>query len=389
MSSAFVLSIILITIGILFVPFISKILRIPIAVGEIIYGMLIGKSILNLIPESQWLEFLSNFGFLLLMFLSGLEVNFTKIKSLALKEKLIVITIPIFVFLISFLLGNSFNLPAVASIAVGVISVGIVVSVLREKNLLDKYMGKILFLTGISGEIVSILILTVFSITFKFGLGMKTIINLLGIALYLLLARIILIFLRSFVWWYPNKMKFYFEKSPSEIGVRLSLAVMFALSAAATLINVEPILGAFIGGLIFSSTFRNTEIIEDKLSGISFGFLIPIFFIYVGIKFEIPEINVGFLKLVLTIIGLSFISKLIPSLLLTASGLTLRNSIASGFLLSAPLTLVVVTAEFGKSIGAIGNYEESALIMSAVIMGIFSPIVFSNLRGKDGEDYNP
>jgi Kef-type K+ transport system membrane component KefB len=389
MNHTFVVSIILITFGILFIPFISKILKIPVAVGEILYGMFIGESVLNVVSESQWLDFLSSFGFLLLMFLSGLEVNLSKIKALALREKFVVIVIPFLVFLVSFSFGDTFGLSKIESIAVGVISVGVVVTVLREKELLETKLGRILFLTGISGEILSITVLTVFSIVFKFGLSLKCAVNILEIILYLLLARIILVFLKSFVWWYPNRMKFYFEKSPSEIGVRLSLAVMFVLSAAATLINVEPILGAFIGGLIFSSTFRNTEIIEEKLSGISFGFLIPIFFIYVGIKFKIPEMNFQFLCLVLTIVALSYISKLIPSLLLTVSGLKLRNSIASGFLLSAPLTLVVVTAEFGKSIGAINSYEESALIMAAVIMGIFSPIIFSKLGGEPGESHNP
>jgi Kef-type K+ transport system membrane component KefB len=389
MNHTFVVSIILITFGILFIPFISKILKIPVAVGEILYGMFIGESVLNVVPESQWLDFLSSFGFLLLMFLSGLEVNLSKIKALALREKFVVIVIPFLVFLVSFSSGDTFGLSKIESIAVGVISAGVVVTVLREKELLETKLGRILFLTGISGEILSITVLTVFSIVFKFGLSLKCAVNILEIILYLLLARIILVFLKSFVWWYPNRMKFYFEKSPSEIGVRLSLAVMFVLSAAATLINVEPILGAFIGGLIFSSTFRNTEIIEEKLSGISFGFLIPIFFIYVGIKFKIPEMNFQFLCLVLTIVALSYISKLIPSLLLTVSGLRLRNSIASGFLLSAPLTLVVVTAEFGKSIGAINSYEESALIMAAVIMGIFSPIIFSKLGGEPGESHNP
>jgi len=255
-----------------------------------------------------------------------------------------------------------------------------VVAVLRENRILNSKLGRITFLTGISGEIVSIAVLTVFSILFKFGFGVKSIVSFLEIVIYLLLARILLSVLRSIVWWYPNRMRFYFEKSPSEMGARLSLAVMFILSAAATTINVEPILGAFLAGLIFSSTFRDVEIVEEKLTGIGFGFLIPIFFMYVGIKFNPPGIDLGFVKLVFTVVAMSYVSKLLPSILLKFAGISLRDAVSSGFLLSAPLTLVVVTAEFGRSMGALSEYQESALIFAAVLMGIVSPIVFNNMR---------
>ena len=49
---------------------------IPIVVGEILAGMLIGHSGLNIIEPSPILDFLAEFGFAYLMFLSGLEVNF-------------------------------------------------------------------------------------------------------------------------------------------------------------------------------------------------------------------------------------------------------------------------------------------------------------------------
>ncbi len=51
-------------------------LHLPIVVSEILAGIIIGKSGLNIVPESATLDFLAEFGFTLLMFLSGLEVNF-------------------------------------------------------------------------------------------------------------------------------------------------------------------------------------------------------------------------------------------------------------------------------------------------------------------------
>ncbi len=51
--------------------------RLPLVVGEILCGIMIGKSGFNLITPDPWLEFLSLFGFTYLMFLSGLEIDFS------------------------------------------------------------------------------------------------------------------------------------------------------------------------------------------------------------------------------------------------------------------------------------------------------------------------
>lgn len=62
------------------VPFLAgsfRRIQIPIVVGEILVGMIIGKSGLNLVHESSSLAFLAEFGFAFLMFLSGLEGDFT------------------------------------------------------------------------------------------------------------------------------------------------------------------------------------------------------------------------------------------------------------------------------------------------------------------------
>ncbi len=388
MSESSFLSILLISVGILFVPFLSKLLRIPVAVGEILYGIVIGKSLLNLVEPSQWLSFLSMFGFLLLMFIAGLEVKLKEINQLPLKSKLLYTLIPSLVFLLSFLIGKELHFNALISVAIGAISVGIVVSVLREKGLLSTPYGKTAFLVGIVGEVLSIGVLTFLSLYYEYGFGLDFWIGLGKLVLYLLVARIVLVFLKGFVWWYPDRFKFFFEKNPAEIGVRISLAVMFTLSVAASLINIEPIIGAFISGMIFATVFEETENIEEKLSGISFGFLIPIFFIYVGINFVMPHLDGHTVKLLALLVAASFGVKLLPSLLLILEGYPLREAAGAGALLSAPLTLVIVTAELGVKMGLIEHHTESILILLAIVTGIGAPTLFNLLLGRENESSN-
>jgi len=69
-------SLIIISLAVFIVPILSRYLKIPSIVGEILFGIAIGKSGLGLIMSGEWLSFLAHFGFLLLMFLSGFEIDF-------------------------------------------------------------------------------------------------------------------------------------------------------------------------------------------------------------------------------------------------------------------------------------------------------------------------
>jgi len=65
-----------------------KLAFIPVVVAEIIVGLVIGKSGFNLVQDDMWLETLSTLGFIFLMFLSGLEIDFSAFSGKKKKEKL-------------------------------------------------------------------------------------------------------------------------------------------------------------------------------------------------------------------------------------------------------------------------------------------------------------
>jgi Kef-type K+ transport system membrane component KefB len=92
-----------------------------------------------------------------------------------------------------------------------------------------------------------------------------------------------------------------------------------------------------------------------------------------------PEVNLDNVLLLGTLTLISFGAKVIPSLLLKFEGLKTKEALASGFLLSAPLTLVIVTAELGKELGVIDGHFESILVLLAIFTGILAPILFSLL----------
>jgi len=79
--SADILSLSVILLGILIAPLISTRLRLPVLVIEVIYGIIIGRSFLNIVTEIEWLTFFSFFGLVYLLFLAGLEIEFDELRS--------------------------------------------------------------------------------------------------------------------------------------------------------------------------------------------------------------------------------------------------------------------------------------------------------------------
>ncbi len=83
----------LFSFGAFFIPIIARKIRFPVIVGEVIFGYYIGKILLPDTPLNnlEFIDGISNMGFIFLMFLAGMEINFDRIKIKSLKRSLIII----------------------------------------------------------------------------------------------------------------------------------------------------------------------------------------------------------------------------------------------------------------------------------------------------------
>ena len=80
-----------IAFGILIAPAISNLLKIPLAIGEILFGILLSFIGLNHLLDSFLIKPFSYFGFLLLMFLAGLEIKIRELKNLSFEDLFFII----------------------------------------------------------------------------------------------------------------------------------------------------------------------------------------------------------------------------------------------------------------------------------------------------------
>ncbi|PRS82848.1 MULTISPECIES: monovalent cation:proton antiporter family protein [unclassified Bacillus (in: firmicutes)] len=368
-------------------------LTIPVVVAEIIMGLIIGKSGLQLVVEHDaWLDTLSMLGFIFLMFLSGLEIDFSSFESKKKARELpnglkepntfkAATIIFLGVFSISFILSYAFVLAGfiqnafLMTLIISTISLGVVVPTLKEEKLMQTNIGQIILLVAVIADLVTMILLAVFSSIYGDGTGNMWLLLLLfaaGILLYL--------FGRVF------KTKSIFQsmsKGTVQIGTRAIFTLIIVLVALSESLGAENILGAFLAGVLVSLLSPNKELVQ-QLDSFGYGFLIPIFFVMVGVDLNIwalfkdPTIMIMIPLLFIALL----VSKLIPILYLK-KWYDMKKVIGSGFLLTSTLSLVIAAATIGERLGVIDHKMSGALILVAVLTSILTPVWFKALFKKE------
>jgi len=69
-------SLLLVSLAAAIMPSLSRLLRLPAPVMEILFGVILGRSFLHVQFSGEWIQFLAHLGFLLLMFHAGMEIDF-------------------------------------------------------------------------------------------------------------------------------------------------------------------------------------------------------------------------------------------------------------------------------------------------------------------------
>ncbi|MFN2747145.1 MULTISPECIES: monovalent cation:proton antiporter family protein [unclassified Bacillus (in: firmicutes)] len=367
-------------------------LSIPVVVAEIIMGLIIGKSGFNLVAEHDaWLETLSMLGFIFLMFLSGLEIDFSAFEKG--KKKLLLpngkaapntFTTAAFIFVgifilslglsYSFVLAGFIDNAFLMTLIISTISLGVVVPTLKEERLMKTNIGQIILLVAVIADLATMILLAVFaSIYGEENSNMWLLIILFGAGVVLyLFGRVFQ--KRSFV----EVM----SKGTIQIGTRAIFTLIIVLVALSESLGAENILGAFLAGVLVSLLSPNKELVQ-QLDSFGYGFLIPIFFVMTGVKLDIWSLfgNPKILVMIPLLFVALLISKVIPALVLKKWYDT-KTVLASGFLLTSTLSLVIAATTIGERIGVIDAQMSGALILVAVITCIITPTGFKKLMPK-------
>lgn len=176
------------------------------------------------------------------------------------------------------------------------------------------------------------------------------------------------------------------DEAHFEQGVRFSFALIATLATLSNKLGFHTIVGAFIAGLIISEIMpKDKGILERKLESFGYGFFIPIFFILVGAKINLPAIlsNVKNLEILAVIMLVGISSKVLGvSIASGVSGFSLRESLSLGFLHSARLSLIIAGVEIGLELGLIDEDVFSIFMILAITSAIICPSIGKQILSK-------
>lgn len=372
-----------------------KRISVPIVVGEIVAGMVVGRSGLSVVPaDDLLLGMLANFGIVFLMFLSGMEIDFNSLRthspapqrsgqrgvsalSLALLHFILTLALAAITayFLVLFRLAS--NVWIVALI-LSTTSLGVVVPVLKESDLIGQRLGQCILVSAVIADFATMLLITVAVAIVSRGLTAEILLITLLFVAFFLIYRFGTIFNKVAA---LRRTMEELSHATAQIKVRAAFAVMLAFVAFSQELGSEIILGAFLAGAIIG-LLRTADDADlgHQLESIGFGFFIPIFFITVGLGFNLPALfaSSGALLLVPFLFVGAVLVKMIPAFTFLVN-FSLRESLAAGSLLSARLSLIIAAAAIGTRLGVITESVNSAIILVAIGTVTLAPMLFVRL----------
>lgn len=370
-------ALLLVSGAILFLPGVSRILRIPAVVAEILFGVVLGKSLLQLEFSGDWLPFLAELGFLLLMFQAGMEIDFTMLKKQRKGQLLFHLIFFGLTLGLSLLAALALDRGIFMALVLSTTSLGLVMPTLKEAGLSRSKLGQNILIAATLADFLTLFGITFFILFIQYGLSWRFVLPVplfLGFGVVLRLGRL-------WAWWHPDKAERLLGKTgdddTQEIGVRLSIALLFLFVGLSELVHLEPVLGAFLGGSLLSFVFREKPVLDHKLSAMGFGFLIPFFFIHVGMQFDLSTLlTVETLLFSLELLAFALAVKLLPAVVLLFRGRGPREVFQVGFLLSSRLSLIIAAAAIGVQNELISQEMKDVIVFLALLTCFLGPTLF-------------
>lgn len=375
-----ILVLVLLSVG---APVLAVRVRLPAAVVLILAGVVAGPAALGWLHETPAVALLSELGFLLLMFVAGMEIDFEFLRRAGRRVLLMPALTVMGFFGVAAAFGIWRHLSVLELLVVSASSVGMPLAVLQETGRLERPLGRHVLLAASIGEFVSILAITGYELFAEEGTAFHRALKIAKIVALFFTSAVLIRWAKAVVWWRPEPFRRLLQHHDvAELGVRTGLLIMFAFVVMAAALGVEAILGAFIAGALVSFVLREKAALESKIAALGHGLFIPIFFIVVGVRFDPRLLDRSAVHYAATLAGIAAAVKVVPTLLFAPRELDLRDRLAGGSLLAAPLTLIVAFAGIGRRLGVIDAEREASFVLLALALSVGFPVVFRALAVK-------
>lgn len=298
----------------------------PRVLGELLVGVLLGPTVIDLLHVQAFgldeahlegvVDELAELGVLLLMFKVGLDVHLSELAKVGRVAGLAGVTgalLPVALAVPAVMAFNYAWEPALfAGVVLAATSVSISAQVLLELGVLQTRVGNALLATALIDDVIAILLVSL-AVAFT---GPQQ--NIDSGALMLIVARMALYIVAAFAlaWFALPRMMNWLQDHPEAsrsyglMAVALVLALMFGWSAE-YLGGVAAITGGFIAGLGISRARPTIKsAVDEGVSNIAYAFLVPIFFVNVGLTINLDLFPLEAVPFALILLGIAVFSKI-------------------------------------------------------------------------------
>ncbi|MGZ8239716.1 MAG: cation:proton antiporter [Methylobacter sp.] len=358
--------------------------RFPVVVLEVVLGILIGPHVFHLANPDGLIAMLGQLGLTFLLFLVGLEIDFDKIRgkplSLAVGSWSITFLLSIVCMFIFNVIGLIQTPPLLAAVALSTTALGVLAPILRDQGELNTDFGKYLVATAAVGEFGPLVIISLLLIS-THGTFLHTLFVVTFIIIALGVANIALHMRTS-----PLIEKLaHTMQSSGQLPVRICILLQVLLATLAAKFGLNIVMGAFTAGMVVGLAIKGKEgeLLQHKLDAVGYGFLVPIFFIAAGMKFEVSALWSSPLApiQVALLSGLLILVRCIP-MFLYKKELTPAEKLPFAFYAATGLPLIVIISEIGVSSGLMPPDRASILVSAGMVSVLLFPILAVKLRGK-------
>lgn len=346
----------------------------PTIMGELLMGVILGPAVMGWIDTNEVIETLAQMGIFFLMLHTGVETKPREFYAATKSSLGVAIVGAIVPFSVSMGVALAYGLDTGPAIFVGLTmtatAVVITLKILRDLGLHNTRMARVITASCVIDDVLTLIL-------FSVALGMvnggaQDPVQLVWIGAKTVFFFAIVIFVGSRI--YPL-FKYPFKDRQGK-GFTFVLVLALAFGLFAEFIGLHIILGAYLAGLFFDEAVASPALIqkvEDRLYGISYSFLGPIFFISLGFHMTFDALKGPGILFVIALTVACAVGQII-----SAGGMARRlkfswgESVGVGIGMCGRAEMAFILASLGLSLGAIDATTFSVLIITTFLLNIFT-----------------
>ncbi|MFZ2526283.1 MAG: cation:proton antiporter [Rhodococcus sp. (in: high G+C Gram-positive bacteria)] len=359
---------------------------IPEVVLLLVAGVVIGPFALDIAQVDGGIEMLRELGLGLLFLLAGYEIDPAELRGRGGRRALITWCVCMALALTTVAaLGAAGLVRAEVAVAIALTStaLGTLLPILVDRGIVDTPLGRSVLNHGAVGELLPVIAMATL-------LGARGAIgSLLVLAAFALVAVIVAVLPSRILKEGSQFLSFVRRTSvtTAQTSVRLTMLLLVGLITLAVVFDLDVILGAFAAGFILRRAIpAGDALLETKLDGLAYGFLIPIFFVTSGMAIDVgavvgaPGVLAAFLVLLILVRG---VPVFVATRLDRSAGFGTSEQLQIALYSTTGLPLIVAVTGVAVAADEMTNASASILVAAGAITVLILPMIAGLLRSPD------